>query len=214
MPIRFLTELSSVSQSVQNLLYDHIKSIYEKHDYWFSEQPEEPNVFGIRSGFSATNKFDDNLGVAWIDQDGNKNAVFWPATTDPGFPYLKKVINIKGCAILAPGQYREAYQLGKHMGKYLALVQSGGPVKVFRDNNKDLNYDYDPKSIQSGKFGINIHKRTKETDSVDGASAGCQVFRFAKDFEVLIRICKTWSKKSKQNRFTYTLFGPGEFSVD
>ena len=73
-------------------------------------------------------------------------------TTDPGSPYLLKPINNYGCAILAPGQWRGCYSIGKHRGQYLALVQSG-KVKVFRDNDLDNILDMDPETIQDGYSG-------------------------------------------------------------
>ena len=47
--------------------------------------------------------------------------------------------NVKGTAILVPGQYRGAYKIGFHKGKYKALVQAK-PVKLYIDNDKDNKY--------------------------------------------------------------------------
>ena len=44
-----------------------------------------------------------------------------------------------------------------HRGKYLALCQRK-PVSVYRDNDKDKRYDLKDKTIDTGLFGINIHK--------------------------------------------------------
>jgi lysozyme len=67
----------------------------------------------------------------------------------------------KGMADLKPGLYR-AHRFGSHRGKYLALIQTGGPVTVVRDGN--------PPYPDTGWFGINIHKGGFNTTS----SLGCQ----------------------------------------
>lgn len=46
-----------------------------------------------------------------------------------------------GTAILCPGQYVDAYEVGNHNGKYEALLQ-GRPVKVWRDYDRDGKLDF------------------------------------------------------------------------
>ena len=70
-------------------------------------------------------------------------------------------MNKDGVAILKPGQYRGSHKLGLHQGKYEALRQKS-PVKVYRDNNKDGDYDLIEENVQEGIFGINIHKQVQE----------------------------------------------------
>jgi len=67
----------------------------------------------------------------------------------------------KGMAVLKPGLWR-AHRFGMHRGKYMALVQSGGPVTVIRDGS--------PPYPDTGLFGINIHRGGYGTTS----SLGCQ----------------------------------------
>ena len=87
-------------------------------------------------------------------------------------------MNDKGVAILKPGQYRGSHTIGLHQGKYEALKQ-GGKVKVYRDANRDMNYD--EKVIQEGVFGINIHKAGANSTYVENWSEGCQVFSFSRE---------------------------------
>lgn len=197
----------NLTPDVTQLLYGWAKSLYEAQGFEFETEPGKLNIFGLRTGLAATGKFDDHIGVAYVEH-GTEQVRFhlWDATTDPGYPYMRKPINKDGCAILAEGQYSDCYMIGKHRGEYDALVQSGGRVRVYRDNDKNLNYNYDPKSIQTGWFGINIHKRRGNDDKIRGASAGCQVFRYAEDFEDFMSLCKEQRTHTRRNKFTYTLF--------
>ena len=119
---------------------------------------------------------------------------------------MKTPLSSKGTAILVPGQYKSSYVVSKHRGQYDALCQRK-PVKVYRDNNKDKVYNKDPKSIQEGLFGINIHRaaRRGDVDKVNGYSAGCQVFKRASDFNYFMKLVNK-SKKIHGDLFTYTLF--------
>ena len=58
------------------------------------------------------------------------------------------------------GQYRKSHKLRLHAGKYMALGQQN-PVTVYRDNDRDHNYDLDESKTETGLFGINIHRATK-----------------------------------------------------
>ena len=108
----------------------------------------------------------------------------------------------QGTAILVPGQYESAYAIGLHKG-YEALVQVK-PVLVYRDKNKDSAFNEFPDTIQSGIFGINIHKAGLWSKLVGQNSAGCQVFQKASDFEKFMALCRATVSKFG-NTFTYTL---------
>ena len=166
------------------------------------------NIIGIRSASHAANKFDDRICVVYKDKDGWITRT-WEATTDPGQYWLDHPMTPTGTAIMVPGQYRGVYKIGKHRGQYDALVQRGGRVKIYRDNNKDEILDHDPESITEGYYGINIHRSsTRESGSkdVERWSAGCQVFaKPGKDgFAGFMDLCKK-SKDMWGETFTYTL---------
>lgn len=167
------------------------------------------NIFGIRSPERVANAFDDLIGVAYKENNLWK-VEYFEATTDPGSPYLLKPINNSGAAILSFGQFRGAYKIAKHRGKYDALCQVGGPVTVYRDDNRDNVLDLVESSKQTGMFGINIHKRDGESDSVNGASAGCQVFRYAYAFERFMSLCRLQVSERGFDTFTYTLLDENE----
>jgi hypothetical protein len=122
-------------------------------------------------------------------------------------------MNKKGTAILVPGQYRSAWKLNLHQGKYLALCQAK-PVKVYRDNDLDNEFDFISESIQEGIFGINIHRSNPYTESyyVDKWSAGCTVFKKVDEYNEFIDICKK-SADIYGNSFTYTLLNENELKL-
>jgi len=180
-----------------------LQAVQSKGYKVFTDGDYNLNITGIRSPERVANAFDDRLCVTYKLNDMWNTETF-EITTDPGSPYLLKPINNYGCAILAPGQWRGCYSIGKHRGQYLALVQSG-KVKVYRDNDRDNILDMDPETIQDGYFGINIHKRSGESDTVNGASAGCQVFRYEHEFNRLMYLAGKQVSERGWRTFTYTL---------
>lgn len=170
------------------------------------------NIVGIRSKELAANRFDDLLVVFYRRVGGWTYNVF-PCTTDPGVFWLKRPMVVTGTAIMLPGQYRGAYEIGMHQGKYEALVQRG-PVTVVRDSNRDARLDLDAGTEETGRFGINIHGagQWKESVLVDKWSAGCQVLASWLDFEILMAICRSGAK-AFGNSFTYTLLEEKDFGI-
>ena len=182
---------------------EEIKELYKKHDYKFFEGEMSVNVFGIRRKVS-TDLFDDFIGVIW-KEDGKETYLISKATTDPGAYWMRHPINKNGTAILKPGQYLGAYKLGKHRGKYEALVQRK-EVSVFRDKNRDTLHDFEG-TEQTGVFGINIHRSNPYRASyyVDKWSAGCQVFASPFEYDAFMNVVKR-SIEKYSNSITYTLF--------
>jgi hypothetical protein len=161
------------------------------------------NIVGIRNsstGQKVTNAFDDTLTISY-KENGEWKFHSWPATTDPGKKGVLEYHNTAGVARLVEGQYRGSHTIRLHQGKYEALGQAKN-VKVYRDANKDLNYDEN--KIQEGIFGINIHKAGADSTYVENWSEGCQVFKKSADFEEFMKICRK-SRDIHGNSFTYTL---------
>lgn len=175
---------------------------------WFDDVANKGfdlNIIGVRNsstGTKVTNLFDDALTVSY-KENGVWKFRQWNATTDPGTKGVKEFHNVAGVARLVPGQYRGSHALGLHQGKYEALRQQK-PVKVYRDDNKDMNYD--EKKIQEGIFGINIHRSSATGTStfVENWSEGCQVFANVNDFNEFMDVCRK-AAKIHGNSFTYTL---------
>lgn len=164
------------------------------------------NIIGVRAKDNTiTNKFDDALIIYYKDTDNVTYYKCFDITTEPGKYYMNHPLSRKGAAILVPGQYRGAFVLGKHKG-YEALVQAK-PLMVYRDDNKDSAYDYNPDTIEKGMFGINIHRSNPNIISqiIDKWSAGCQVFADPKEYKQFIDLCKKQIEYTGCNSFTYTL---------
>lgn len=187
--------------------YD-FESLFNKKGYsYFTKGNYNLNIIGVRSNQNGkvTNKYDDYLVVTY-NINGYAKRKIYSITTEPGAKIMAKPINIKGTAILVPGQYKGAYKIDKHNGKYKALCQRNKPVKVYRDNNKDKVYNYKPDTIEEGYFGINIHRSNEfwTRPTIDGYSAGCQVFDDPNEFADFMRLVEK-SAKLYGNKFTYTL---------
>lgn len=160
------------------------------------------NIVGVRKNMEFVDLFTDELHVFY--EDGEVWEHFcWPITTLPGKIYLLNPMTRSGTAILAPGQYIGAYKIGLHKNQYPALVQAS-KVNVFRDGNKDAKPDKDSKFLESGIFGINIHKAGALAKIVGANSAGCQVFKSASDFAEFMQLCEN-ARTVWGNMFSYTL---------
>lgn len=189
------------------------QKLFEKKGYaFFTKGDYNLNIIGVRKNNNnkVTNVYDDCLVVDYNSGNGHQRKIY-NITTEPGINLMKNPSNKKGTAILVPGQYRGVYKIDLHNGKYKALCQRNGPVKVYRDGNKDNVYDLDPKKIDEGWFGINIH-RSNETwtrNTIDNYSAGCQVFNDPKEFTSFMNIV-TKAAEIWGNKFTYTLIDEDE----
>ncbi len=163
------------------------------------------NIFGIRKNNGTPNKFDDTLGCAYRTRDNGEWMVhYWPGTTDPGQYWLLNQLNVKGTAILCPGHYPSIWEIDLHAGKYDALCQRNGPVKVWRDANRDSKLDMDGKT-DTGYFGINMHKAGRRSQVVEKWSAGCQVFQYEKDFNTMMTLADMQIATIGADTFSYTL---------
>lgn len=174
-------------------------------DYAVYTRPYELNIIGVRSESTEANRFDDDIHVFFKNGAGQWIHYLFAATTDPGTYWLRSPMHPQGTAILQQGQYRNAYQIGLHKGKYYALVQRG-PVTVLRDYDRNAVLDFMNGKPDTGLFGINIHRasvngRAKE---VDKYSAGCQVFADINDFNRFMQLCEK-HQQLYGNSFTYTL---------
>lgn len=180
-------------------------NIFRHQSYEVYTRPYELNIVGIRADSTTPNRFDDEIHVFF--KNSINQWVHFPAwaTTDPGTYWLKSPMHPQGTAILMQGQYKGAYQIGLHRGKYYALVQRR-PVTVMRDYDRNAMLDFSNGRKDTGMFGINIHRASVQgtTRTVDVHSAGCQVFANVDDFNRLMQQAEL-HRKLYGNSFTYTL---------
>ena len=176
---------------------------------YFTGGDYDVNIIGVRNSDTknrVTNAFDDCMTLSY-KVEGEWKFHCYKCTTDPGTHWVENIMREDGVAILKPGQYRGSHKLRLHAGKYLALGQKK-PLLVYRDDNRDNNYDLLEESVQEGIFGINIHRATGKkggkSTRVDKWSAGCQVIASYNDFEEFLGICKE-SSLIWGNSFSYTL---------
>jgi len=173
------------------------------------------NLFGIRNSNAKANSFDDTLGCAYTVK-GMWRVHYWPGTTDPGTYYLMdktKWYGPDGVAILAEGQYEDVWKIDLHGGKYEALCQRNGAVRIYRDNDLDNILDYDPATIKStSSSGINLHASSSDPynanstkTEVSAWSAGCQVHARTDGFREMMELARKQVTELGIDTFTYTL---------
>ena len=167
------------------------------------------NLVGIRTSSVDANTFNDWVTAFYIFND-DWNFFAFPATTDPGTFYRKEPLNVKGTAVMKPGQYRGAYKIGKHK-QYKALEQKK-PMTVYRDANRDGRLDTAGMEEDTGNYKTNIHRSNAHRPSVVVGkwSAGCQVLQAPDHFAFLLMLCER-SKSKFGNSFTYSLLEEGDF---
>jgi len=187
------------------MILNKVKSILFGKGYKIFSRPYELNIVGIRAKHVNSNSFDDEIHVFYKVSALKWNYHIYKATTDPGTFWLNNPMNPQGTALLAQGQYIDAYQIGLHKGQYTALVQVKA-VDVIRAYQRDALMDLNNGTVHSGIFGINIHRAMVQgsTKYVDKFSAGCQVFSNAADFAEFMALCQQ-HRKLYGNKFSYTL---------
>lgn len=196
--------------------YDFDKLFKKKGYAFFDRGSYNLNIIGIRSNQAnkVTNRFDDYFVVIYKDKSNKWNRKIWSGTTEPGLDCVKNPSNPKGVAIVVPGQYRGLWKIALHSGKYEALCQRTTPIKVYRDGNKNATYDLLPAKIDTGVFGINMHRAAKSGKSlyVGKYSAGCQVFADANDFNEMMKLAKLQVASGMGTTFTYTLLNESDLT--
>lgn len=162
------------------------------------------NIVGVRTPPGEVNTYDDWIHLIYKDDRDEWVDLAFRCTTDPGLYWLKNPARLAGTAILKPGQYRGAYKIGLHRGRYPCLKQAR-PVTVYRDRNRDDCLDMHPESEVEGIYGINIHHSGYRTHyKVDKWSAGCTVLADIHDWQVFMSVINR-SREIYGDRFTYTL---------
>jgi hypothetical protein len=188
------------------------------------EQPGYINFFAVRS-YVTNDTFNDALYIYWKESDGSFKCVTTNGfTTKPG----KRIIlnengkqHKDGAAILKEGWQKDIWHIGKHQNKYTALRSTGGitnPTVITRDPTqygKRGSYEFRvfEDRTYSGHFGVNFHKSANPGRTVNGYSAGCQVFQQLNEFEEMLAMAKAATSKG-QETFSYFLTNENVFGGD
>ena len=170
----------------------------------FDDGPYDLNIIGVRNMENNANQYDDKLHVCYLSEDGKWREDIFQVSTDPGRYWFEKE-DYKACAVYAhPQQARGAYKLGKHRGKYEALVQ-WRPVLFWRDGNKDEKADYEGVAHKD-VIGLNIHRSSiHDSDEVDRYSAGCIVFSKMNEWKAFMELVHKQKETMGFHTFTFTL---------
>lgn len=193
--------------------YDFVKSQYSQKGFKFYDSGQyNINLFGFRNkDLTVVNKFNDIIGVAYLDEFMKKQCLIFTGTTKPGLTYLKdKLGNPNGTGILCEGYYPKCWTISKHnIGKeheHDAFRQYGpGVFKVWRDKDSDGNFDLDG-PIYTDVQGLNGHTtRDFDIENVGGFSAACQVVQDDKEHQIWLAVGKR-SAELYANLFSYALF--------
>jgi len=187
-----------------NVNADSIRRAFVKNRYPIFEDGRTILV-NVRSSDRTVGIFNDVQCVCNFTRGILTN---YSVTVDPGLNNLLSPVSKNGCAIVAPGYYPNVWAIGLHKGKYPALVQHA-PIEVFRDNDKDAEYDYLPRAewtnlsktsgafrtvvskagfkylLETGNYGINCHRASewKILPLVGLYSAGCVVHEIPNIFK-------------------------------
>lgn len=195
------------------LSFDSIKASVLKKGYrWYKDQPM---IIGIRTESGLPNVFDDYFILCQEYKD--RSFVGLMCTTEPGTFYLQKPMNVKGTAILVPGQYIDVWQLGIHGASnkhpHEAFIQCG-TFKVWRDNNKNSLADHIGPILNAGIGScINGHSTgifKYIPAKIDNWSAACQVTQNYEAFKTKIidEVKQSYLKGFNlpySTKYTYTL---------
>ena len=215
----FFDVSSEELDKVIKIVKDGGGEVFEKEGYI--------NFCGVRNN-STNDTFNDILYIYWKDTKGGEFKCLKTKdfTTKPGKkPVINEngKVNSKGVAIVKEGWYPDVWHHGKHGGKYDALRQDVGvtkPITITRDktqfNRRDGKYELRVLSdtTETGYPYTNMHRSgDPQGNSVNGWSEGCQVFKYKSDFDTMLKLTKTASRKG-QKTFSYFLTNKNVFDLD
>jgi hypothetical protein len=168
--------------------------------YQIDTRPGEINIVYVEgmgpdgtANDNAPNRFNDLRVVLRRVDAGWELAGCWEATTEPSRHWTRSPMNPAGAARIAFGQH-QAWRVGFHPSgrsrPHEALVQTGGPVTVHRDGNRDGKRAGD--QLDTGWFGINQHwGYDLPAGDLGQSSAGCLVGRTREGHRAFMALVKS-----------------------
>lgn len=159
---------------------------------------EDFNIIYFEGLTAETTQLNNDALDFWNDTRAVINSegdvfLFCEATTEPGRYYTINPLNKNGAARIAIGEHKNCWCFGDHKGQD-ALVQCG-PIKVFRDLNKD-GFRVGDKVFTGSDYGLNQHTTDGGSSSSIGRwSAGCLVGRYPGSHKIFMQLCRASGKK-------------------
>jgi hypothetical protein len=192
-------------------LIQQLLNIAKRLKYKIYERPYELNIWGIRDENTTPNQFDDVIVCFWRTDNGSWDSRQFKASTDPGTYWLKNPMAGSGTAIMAQGQFLDAYYLGHStLGGTLpvyCLIQDK-PIPYIRDYDRDAVLDFENGTLINNQIvGLWIHQGSNTNGnslSVGLWSAGCQVIAEWSEWLAFVALLEK-HKRIYGNRFSYTL---------
>jgi len=179
----------------------------QANNYTIVERPWELNIVGVRkqyNGDKISDRYIDDLNIFYKNDDNIWIHKRTKISTMPGKHYFDNFANPKGTGILAPGQYKNLYQMGEYGKHGFALVTAGRKQTAFRDKNKDGFINLDQGSLDTGNHAMYIHIGAPNNGFVKNWSAGCQVFMKKASRDIFQKMCEKHDSMG-YGKFTYTL---------
>lgn len=186
----------------------------------------EFNIIGIQdeSGMKQ-DVWNDYIIACYNTNDGWK-FMACKSTTNPSVYWTSKKNQRKagfdghGAAHMRYGFHKNIWVVGKHRGKYLALVQHGNKVHIWRDANENFKDDDEAELRKmgisnKGYFGINLH-HGGNARKIGLYSAGCQVINRVLRQRAFMKVLKK-NKKYQQNskaKYSYLLIEINDVPAD
>jgi len=170
-------------------------SLAKKYGFRIRNQQGFLNIIGVRNESRRSDKWDDFIvAFRWINE--KLEGYIFEGTTDPGAYYLLNPIRALGTAILCPNiQVHDHYRLMDNGHNGYRAYKQVKPFPHIRDNDKNtlLNFDLfndKTKWITNERIGSNLHRAHQNLilNTIGKYSAGCQVVRKPKDWDLLVKL--------------------------
>jgi len=193
--------------------YNKIKALYQSKRYAFYTGNHNLNILVVRNDVEPKpNTYNDTLVIV-TDIDNKHTLVECKCTSIPGTHWLNNPMEpILGAGAIAEGQYIGLWYMGKFHGTDALLEKN--PIKMYRDNDRDNDFDFDTKSITTGNYCVFAHQSFAGSypKTVDKSSAGCIVPQQLTDYVRVMEMCKKQIASGLGNSFTLTLIKLSDYN--
>ena len=151
--------------------------------------------------------WNDAAGALYVQHDGIVRLIGpFKCTTEPGRYYTVNPMNSKGGArVLLDSYNKDVWMRGTHIREPNCLIQTGAPITVSRDKDRDGKRDAN-EYLDRGWHGINAHSTGRDNWSphtIGRWSAGCLCYLKVSDKNRVMAYLNRVARN--QSKFTYIL---------